>query len=187
MKLIVDIYGVEQACDFDTMKTTAFLVMNIFGESIRVPITDEQMELVTEKATIEHQQGENDLPLSTDQFDETKAQMTGPPVQRGMTSERTFSPMASLEGQDPLPPEETEETDPAFGGAPTGFDGLFDMTEDQKAAQLRARNANARRQPTNHASDSAGNPIMENTVSLPSSSSLPAIGNPASDDDFPQD
>lgn len=180
MQLVVEVFGVEQACDFDTMETKAFVVLNIFGEPIRVPITEEQMAVLTEKATVEHTAQNAGGDLET-QFEETRERLTGPPTERGAKiGERAFSPMATLEGRDPDPPaveeaeeEQPRETDPGFGA-------LFD--EEDKESKLRNRNQEARR--PRPAADSAGNPVIQ--TQLPQSRPLPSLGNPASDDDFVQ-
>lgn len=183
MKIAVDVYGVEQAMDFDTMETSAFVVLGVFGESIRVPITEGQMEQLTkEAARFKSKMSAGEEAPPDEVFTETREQMNGEPsAGAGSVPERDFSVMSGLSdgdaAQDDGPP--AGETDPGLGG-------FFEESEDAKAAKLRANARESRRGPAaaprTVPRDEAGNP----QVAPNPAADLPQIGNPVSDDDFAQ-
>lgn len=167
MKIEADVLGVEQAVDFSTMETKAFVVVELLGEILRVPISEEQMERLT-VAAIHHRTGPEEA------FEETRSVLpVGAKVateQLDDQPEREFSVMEGL-------------TDMSIGfedrEAPTGLEGLFgDPNEEAKIAKLRQRPPPIMSVPR----DDAGNPLVEQY-----SSSLPRMpGLAVQDDDFPQ-
>ena len=139
MKVEVDILGVEQAVDFQSLVTLQFVVLDIFGNRLRVPITEEQMEVLTRQAA-RH---------TTPQVEWEETQERSQGIDPGAVSEpipeRDYGGvMAGLADDEP-----TE--------APAGLDGLFDESEEDKVRKLRKRKPQRRTVPH----DEAGNPIVE--------------------------
>lgn len=50
MKIEVEVTGVSQEMDFSSMKSQAYLHINILGDVVRVPISEDAMERVTRAA-----------------------------------------------------------------------------------------------------------------------------------------
>lgn len=122
MKIQVEVLGVEQAVDFNTMETKAFVVLEVFGQIVRAPVSEQQMEQLT-LAAVHHRQ------LATGQaFEETREKSAEAPVFEGPveTTDREFSVMSEL-------------TDRAQQEDTPGMEGLFDSEEQQKIEKLRAR------------------------------------------------
>ena len=186
MKIEVDLYGVEQATDFDTLETSAFVVLGIFGESVRVPITEDQMVRLTSEA-VRAKQGagvgadpDTELP-----FVDTRVPMTGPPSAGAPKGpERPFSVMQELGDRNPGVDEDAQQSE--LGEVDPGVGGLFEENQEEKEAKLRAQaKQNARgpaAAPRTVPRDEAGNPVVAQNPAA----NLPPIGNPTSDDDFPQ-
>lgn len=183
MKITVDVYGVEQAMDFDTMETSSFAVLGVFGVSVRVPITEDQMEHFTKQAL----RFKNSAPAAPEEDDgvpfvDTRESLVGAPSPgAGAVVERDFSVMSGLGEGD----VETDEGPPA-GEIDPGISGFFEESEEQKANKLR-NNARKARQgpaaaPRTVPRDEAGNPQVPQNPAA----NLPQIGSPVSDDDFAQ-
>lgn len=187
MKIAAEVFGVEQAMDFDTMETSQYCVLGVLGETVRVPISEAQMEALTKAAAQFKGLSTEPEAGAGDAFDETKEEMTGPPLEHRKMEERPFSIVAGLEGDTLSSSQHTEtqgdapEGDPGLGG----MEGLFEENEEEKERKLRAK-SQERRQPVQTRTvprDSAGNPqVPQNpTADLPKISS-----GSMSDDDFPQ-
>lgn len=187
MKIAAEVFGVEQAMDFDTMETSQYCVLGVLGETVRVPISEAQMEALTKAATqFRGLPTEETETGAGDTFDETKEEMTGPPLEHRQMEERPFSIVAGLEGDtlsssQELAPDmqaDSVESDPGLGG-------LFEESEENKEAKLRAKSKD-RRQPVQTRTvprDSAGNPQVPQNPAA----NLPRIATPGMvDDDFPQ-
>lgn len=163
MKIEVDVLGVEQSMNFDTMKTDAFVVLEVFGEVVRVPITEGQMEQLTVAAV-------NHAKLTSGQtFENTRTRSATPPSEERFDEqeEREFSVMSELA-------EHTEEQEPM----PGGMEGIFGNADEQaKVEQLR------RRPPLSLPTLAMHTPTAEE-------SALPRLagfgGGPVADDDFAQ-
>ena len=131
MRIEAEVLGVEQAVDFNTMETSACVVIEILGELVRVPISEEQMERLT-LAAVEHRNTTQFLAEGAD-FDETREMSKEelPPEQQVRLAdapEREFSVMRELA-------EHTAEETP-------GLEGLFDFDgEAEKVEKLRQRPA----------------------------------------------
>lgn len=122
MKVQAEVLGVEQAVDFNTMETKAFVVLEVFGQIVRAPVTEEQMEQLT-MAAVHHRQ------LATGEaFDDTREKSAETPVFEGPveTTDREFSVMSEL--ADRVQQEDVP-----------GMEDLFDDEERQKIEKLRAR------------------------------------------------
>lgn len=173
MKVEADILGVEQAVDFHTMETHQFVVLDIFGTRLRVPITEEQMEALTKQVV-----GRRVAPV---QWEDTRERSEH--IDQGMVSEEIPEREHSMPAEANyggimagLTDEAVVEQDP---DAPPGgiLDGFFDESEEEKARKLRSRKPQRRTVPR----DEAGNPMVEQPVmaTLPSVSGFGAL----SDDD----
>lgn len=161
MKIEADVLGVEQAVDFNTMKTEAFVVLEVLGAVVRAPISEEQMEQLTIAAVRQRQLDVGDAfaetheqsavtPTSLDRFDDQP--------------EREFSVMAKLGDQE------------VIEGSPDSL-GLFgdNDAEQAKVEQLRQRPPLAPLRPVA--------PVAQASSGLPQ---LPGFGGPIADDDFQQ-
>lgn len=184
MKIAAEVFGVEQAMDFDTMETTQYCVLGVLGETVRVAISEQQMEALT-RAAAQHKgklaSGEADSDDGGESaFDETRETSSGPSG-GGRMEERPFSIVTGLEGDSQQLETETQadapETDPGLGG-------LFDESEEEKERKLRARQNGKLSVPTRTVPrDEAGNPVVAQSPTA----NLPKINMPGmSDDDFPQ-
>lgn len=173
MKISAEVLGVEQAMNFQTMEQDTFVVVEIFGVTIRAPITEEQMEALVTAALGHAPTAGIGRKYEPDTFEETRS--SGVPehahgaVQED-TPERNFSVMAEL----------TEN-----GGGEESYDsgnGVLDLfspstEEEEKIAALRARPAlGAMRDAPQPAHPSA-------SASVPR---LPGLGG-ADDEGIPQD
>lgn len=173
MKVEADILGVEQAVDFHTMETAQFVVLDIFGVTLRVPITEEQMEQLTRQVV-----GRKSAPSPQAAFDETREVSEGLPP--------------DLVSED-IPEREHSMSDQGYGGVMAGLtddavveadaevqpsgilDGFFDESDEEKARKLRERKPQRRTVPR----DEAGNPVVDPRPSLPAVQGF----NTLSDDD----
>lgn len=182
MKISVDVIGVEQALNFDTLEQTAFLVIDVLGQALRVPISEEQMEELTKEAVRQKQAGTESVEESP--FEETRETVSGEPSAGAPpTTERAFQitrppsgpVMSELSSAPPGTAEDEEEDEPS----PTGLDGVFG-DEEQKVQQLRARPRPVR-------SDDAGSPVVDrrHTEEAAPPSTLPKLPG-FGDEDFPQ-
>lgn len=160
MKIEADVLGVEQAVDFNTMKTEAFVVLEVLGAVVRAPISEEQMEQLTIAAVHQRQLDAGAA------FTETHEQSAVTPTNLERFDdqpERDFSVMAKLGDQ-----EVTESSPDSLG--------LFgdDEAEQAKVEQLRQRPPLALPRPTAAAPQASDLP------------KLPSFGGPVADDDFQQ-
>lgn len=134
MKITADVIGVEQAMDFNTLEQSAFVVIDILGARVRVPITEEQMEAITITAIQEKKarEEEGDVRKADDTFEETKEASATPPRHREQVEvqERDFSVMAELTSHGTG--EEAAENDVLDLFSPSS-------EEEAKIAQLRSR------------------------------------------------
>lgn len=177
MKVEVDILGVEQAVDFKTMETAQFAVLDIFGVTLRVPVTEEQMEALTKQVI-----GRRAAPV---QWEETRDRSEH--LEKDLVSEEIPEREHSMSSSDNgyggvmagLTDEAVVEPDP---DAPASgiLEGFFDESEEEKARKLRARKPQRRTVPR----DDAGNPVVEQ-VAFPSPQPLPTMSGfgALSDDD----
>ncbi len=169
MKVEVDVLGVEQAVDFNTLEAEQFIVLDMFGSRLRVPITEEQMEaLMRQAAGRKIAEGEV--------FDETRERGT---ADAGLVSEDIPVREHSLTAAEGYTGPMRELTDEAATDEerPEGIlEGFFDESEEEKARKLRARKPQPRMVPR----DEAGNPVVVQNA-------LPPMqgfgGSPLSDDD----
>ena len=180
MKIVADVYGVEQAVDFDTLETSQYVVLGIFGETVRVPISEKQMEGLTQEAVKQRASGTSHMtPFGPD----IAGEIPGTPrseKQASSEDEVFSSPMSGLEGVDNATPQDEErmERDPGLGG-------LFDETEEDKESKVRAAQRGKLTERRSVPTDSAGNPV----VAPNAAAGLPPVsfGNLGADDEgFPQ-
>ncbi len=167
MRIEADVLGVEQAVDFNTMETSACVVVEILGEVMRVPISEEQMERLTVAAVQKH--------ASPDAFEETRE--TGVPVppeqqvRLADAPEREFSVMKELSEH----PSDFMESE---GDEPPGMEGIFgNESEAAKVEKLRQRLPPP--QPGTFIAQAA-------VPTTPVHQGLPRLPGTSSDDDFPQ-
>lgn len=171
MKIEVDVLGVEQAVDFNSLSTSQFVVLEVLGNTLRVPITEEQLESLTRHAA------GRQVASAASTWAETREQGNADP---GLISEEIPEREHSL--QDAAVPEYEgvmrELTDEAPGEeAPAGIlDGFFDESEEEKARKLRSKKPQRRTVPR----DEAGNPVVEQMPQLPQ---MQTFGTSLSDDD----
>ncbi len=183
MKIAAEVFGVEQAMDFDTMETTQYCVLGVLGETVRVPISEAQMEALTKAAaTAKGLPTDDPNDGGESAFDETRETSSGPPIEARRMEERPFSIVTGLEGDSQQVEMETQqadapETDPGLGG-------LFDESEEEKERKLRARQNGKLSVPSRTVPrDEAGNPVVAQSPGA----NLPRLAMPGmSDDDFPQ-
>lgn len=125
MRIEVDVLGVEQAVDFNTMATAAFVIIEVLGETVRVPISEEQMARLTVAAVNEHTGVES----SESQFEETRETM--PKGVKVSTERGSDAPLREFSVMSGLSPENDE---------PGGIAGIFAPdSEDEKVTALRNR------------------------------------------------
>lgn len=172
MKIEADVLGVEQAMDFNTLTTSQFVVLDILGSRLRVPITEDQLEALTRSAA----QVQGAMQPETT-FDDTRESAGVPPASADLVSEPIPEREHSLENYGGVMAELTEQpVEPEIDAAPGGIlDGFFDESEEEKARKLRARKPQRRTVPR----DEAGNPVVEQRT-LPA---VPGFESPVSDDD----
>lgn len=169
MKIAAEVFGVEQSVDFETMETAQHLVLGVLGATVRVPISDAQMEAITVEAV--RQKAGMASPEET--FAETREGLDGQPPSQGApvepAGEREFSVMTGLSDSS----GGEEEADPGVGG-------FFGESDEAKEERLRARTPQRRTVPR----DSAGNPDVPQHSGI----GLPQMPMPSgvADDDFPQ-
>lgn len=166
MRIEADVLGVEQAVDFNTMETSACVVIDVLGEVMRIPISEEQMERLTIAAVQRHQ--------SPDAFEETREVGEAiPPEQQVRLAdapEREFSVMREL-SEHPVEPE---------GDEPPGMEGIFGSeSEAAKVEKLRQR------QPPPQPGTFIAQAVVPSTPVM-APSGLPRLPGTAADDDFPQ-
>ena len=149
MKIEVDVLGVEQAVDFNTLASASFVVLEVFGERVRVPISEEQLVTMT-SAAMDKKVGSPSLaPNDEEVFEETRAsggQTFSPGLVSEEIPERDYSVMAGLTEQ----ASEAESDNPLAGVLPSVFG------DPEKEKQLRAR-----RPRRVVAQDEAGNPVVQ--------------------------
>lgn len=171
MKIEADVLGVEQAMDFNTMEQSAFVVLNIFGTTVRVPITEDQMETITVAALTEKRSSVGQEPdganLNGDVFPETRAVTPGGARQQVQeeVQERDFSVMTEL--TDHGNARSIDDEDTGDGGVMELF--APSTEETQRIAQLRGRPQLGRSEPA----------PVQHSPGLPQ---MPGLGM-ASDDD----
>ena len=173
MKIAAEVFGVEQSVDFETMETTQHLILGVFGETVRVPISDAQMEAITVEAVRQ----KTGIASPEETFAETREGLDGQPPSQGAPAEpaeeRRFSVMTGLSDPSGGGGEGEEEADPGVGG-------FFGESDEAKEEKLRARTPQRRTVPR----DSAGNPDVPQHSGI----GLPQMPMPSgvADDDFPQ-
>jgi hypothetical protein len=156
VKITANVLGVEQALNFDTMEQTCMLVFELFGQAMRVPITEDQMEELTVSAVNDKKRGPSTPTehTATTAFEDAREGLDGAEPSPGAqeAEERPFSlvqsagpVMASLSDG----PPDSEMT-------PGGLEGIFG-DEEKKVSTLRARS-----RPTRTVTqDEAGNPLVD--------------------------
>jgi len=171
MKIEADVIGVEQAMDFNTLEQSAFVVVDILGARLRVPITEEQMEAITIHAIQEKKARDAEGPKDDAVFEETKASSATPPQYQRQeeVQERDFSVMAEL-------------TQHGTGEEGTETGGVLDLfspssEEEEKIAQLRSR------APLIGSGREAPQPPMPVSPGLPQ---MPGFGGDGDDDGIEQ-
>lgn len=182
MKITANVLGVEQALNFDTMEQTCMLVFELFGQTMRVPITEEQMEELTVSAVRERQGPlEPTAYTATTAFDDARESLDGAPPSLGAppAEERPFS----LVGQaGPVMASLSDGPPDSESATPAGLEGVFG-DEEQKVKTLRGRARPAR----TVTQDEAGNPLVDGSpppeapVRQGNMPQLPGFG----DEDFP--
>lgn len=156
MKVEVDILGAEQAMDFETLVSAQYLVLDIFGVRVRVPITEEQMSALV-AAAVSHKTATP----SEEPWVETRETSAEAPTNLVSTPipEQGFSLISGLMEQ---------------GDEPVVEPGVFEDPDAEKERKLRERRP--RRMVMQ---DDAGNPVVPVHAALPPA---PGFG-PLSDDD----
>lgn len=161
MKIEVDVLGVEQAVDFNTLASASFVVLAVFGERVRVPISEEQLVAMTSAAMTNKVSG---LSVQEDEevFEETRersAQQFSADTISEEIPERDYSGiMAGMTDQ----PAEPDGESSVAGILPDVFG------DPEKEKQLRSRRP--RRTVTQ---DEAGNPVAHQMAQA--SSPLPKM------------
>lgn len=163
MKIEVDVLGVEQAVDFNTLAAASFVVLEVFGERVRIPISEEQLVTMTSAAMAKKAGAPQE---QREVFEDTRAhseQTLDADLVSEEIPERDFSGiMAGLTDQ----PAEPEVESTVAGILPDVFG------DPEKERQLRARRP--RRAVTQ---DEAGNPVVMNSTasSMSPASQLPKM------------
>lgn len=174
MKIEVDVLGVEQAVDFNTLASASFVVLEVFGERVRVPISEEQLVAMTSAAMTNKVSG---LSVQGDEevFEETRersSQQFSADIISEEIPERDYSGiMAGLTDQ----PAEPEVEGSVAGILPDVFG------DPEKEKQLRARRP--RRTVTQ---DEAGNPVAHQVAQSPSPLPKMSMYGLSDDDGFGQ-
>lgn len=163
MKIEVDVLGVEQAVDFDTLASAQFVVLDVLGVRARVPISEEQMVHLT--TMVMNQKAEKNVVHSpTDMEWEDPRDRSEHPLSADVIStpipERSYGGvMAGLSDNS----GETEDSPAVPEGIMQGF---FEEDPAEAERKLRARKPQRR----TVAADAAGNP----EVTQPSAPRMPA-------------
>ena len=162
MKIEVDVLGVEQAVDFNTLASASFVVLAVFGERVRVPISEEQLVAMTSAAMTNKVSG---LSVQEDEevFEETRersSQQFSADIISEEIPERDYSGI--MAGMTDQPAESSDGESSVAGILPDVFG------DPEKEKQLRSRRP--RRTVTQ---DEAGNPVAHQMAQA--SSPLPKM------------
>jgi len=185
MKITANVLGVEQALNFDTMEQTCLLVFELFGQTMRIPITEEQMEELTLSAVREKTSGPTEpvLHTATTTFEDARVGLDGAPPSLGAQEEAEERPFSLVGSAGPVMASLSEAPPDSEGSTPGGLEGVFG-DEEEKVRTLRARSRPTR----TITQDEAGNPLINGSPAEPppvqqksNMPQLPGFG----DEDFP--